>query len=99
MLTCLIHAGTCVYNAYIDGLLKGRNSQKALQVFEKLKRDHCEPSTKTYTMLINLYGKVISVLYLYLVIHLFANEHLFVCYHNYVLMFSVMNTGNRHIRQ
>lgn len=52
-------AGALVYNAYIDGLMKGRNSQKALVIFERMKRESCQPSTDTYTMLINLYGKVI----------------------------------------
>ncbi|KAE9449872.1 hypothetical protein C3L33_18230, partial [Rhododendron williamsianum] len=55
---------TVVYNAYMNGLLKGTNSQKVVEIFERMKRDHCEPSTETYTMMINLYGKVISGIYL-----------------------------------
>ncbi|KAG5523799.1 hypothetical protein RHGRI_003240 [Rhododendron griersonianum] len=55
---------TVVYNAYMNGLLKGTNSQKVEEIFERMKRDHCEPSTETYTMMINLYGKVISGIYL-----------------------------------
>lgn len=59
-----LYAGTVVYNAYMNGLLKGTNSQKVVEIFERMKRDHCEPSTETYTMMINLYGKVISGIYL-----------------------------------
>lgn len=51
--------GTIVYNAYIDGLIKTRDSQRALAVFQRMKRDNCEPNTETYTMVINLYGKVL----------------------------------------
>lgn len=47
-----------MYNAYIDGLMKGGDTQKAVEIFERMKRDRCQPSTATYTMLINLYGKV-----------------------------------------
>lgn len=47
-----------VYNAYINGLMKGGNPDKAEEIFERMKRDGCKPSTETYTMLINLYGKV-----------------------------------------
>ncbi|KAF5944907.1 hypothetical protein HYC85_018984 [Camellia sinensis] len=39
-----------VYNAYIDGLIKGRNSRKVEEIFERMKRDHCQPTTDTYTM-------------------------------------------------
>lgn len=46
-----------VYNAYIEGLIKGGNSKKALEIYERMKRERCEPTTETYTMLINLYGK------------------------------------------
>ncbi|GJW60651.1 pentatricopeptide repeat-containing protein [Tanacetum coccineum] len=49
--------GAVVYNAYIDGLVKGRNSQKAIEIYQRMKRNCCQPSTDTYTMLINLYGK------------------------------------------
>lgn len=52
------YSGAVVYNAYIDGLLKGRNTQKAVEIFQRMKRDRCKPSTDTYTMMINLYGKV-----------------------------------------
>ncbi|KAF7112382.1 hypothetical protein RHSIM_RhsimUnG0235100 [Rhododendron simsii] len=46
---------TAVYNAYMNGLLKGTNSQKVVEIFfERMKRDHCEPSIETYTMMINL---------------------------------------------
>lgn len=54
------HSGTIVYDAYIDGLIKIGNAQKAIQIFQRMKRDCCQPSTDTYTMLINLYGKVSS---------------------------------------
>ena len=50
--------GATVYNAYIEGLIKGQNSDKALEIFERMKRECCEPTTETYTMIINLYGKV-----------------------------------------
>lgn len=47
-----------MFDAYINGLLKGGNPQKAVEIFQRMKRDQCQPSTETYTMLINLYGKV-----------------------------------------
>ena len=47
-----------MYDAYIDGLMKGGETEKAVEIFQRMKRDPCQPSTKTYTMLINLYGKV-----------------------------------------
>lgn len=51
-------AGTVVYNAYINGLIRGRNTSKAVEIFQRMKSEQCQPSTDTYTMLINLYGKV-----------------------------------------
>lgn len=51
-------SGAVVYNAYMDGLLKGRNTVKAVEIFQRMKSDRCRPSTDTYTMMINLYGKV-----------------------------------------
>lgn len=42
----------------MNGLMKGRNFDKAEEVFQRMKRDGCKLSTETYTMLINLYGKV-----------------------------------------
>jgi len=50
--------GAVVYNAYINGLMKGGNSNKVEEIFQRMKRDACKPTTETYTMLINLYGKV-----------------------------------------
>ncbi|KAL5731417.1 hypothetical protein ACHQM5_004146 [Ranunculus cassubicifolius] len=47
-----------VYNAYIDGLMKERNMEKAVEIFVRMKRERCQPSTETYTMLINIHGKV-----------------------------------------
>lgn len=47
-----------MYNAYIDGLIKGGNIEWALEIFQRMKKDRCKPSTDTYTMIINLYGKV-----------------------------------------
>lgn len=38
--------------------MKGRNTQKAVETFQKMKKDQCQPTTTTYTMMINLYGKV-----------------------------------------
>lgn len=67
-------AGALVYNAYIDGLMKGRNSQKALAIFDRMKRESCQPSTDTYTMLINLYGKVIQVVNLTLYMLVLQNN-------------------------
>lgn len=54
----LTSSGTIVYNAYMDGLLKRRDSQQALAIFQRMKRENCEPTAETYTMVINLYGKV-----------------------------------------
>lgn len=51
-------SGAIVYDAYIDGLIKGGNPQKAIEVFQRMKRDGCQLSTVTYTLMINLYGKV-----------------------------------------
>ncbi|KAI8559618.1 hypothetical protein RHMOL_Rhmol04G0187400 [Rhododendron molle] len=61
-----LHLGTVVYTAYMNGLLKITNSQKVVEIFERMKRDHSEPSTETYTMMINLYGKVISAVFFYI---------------------------------
>lgn len=47
-----------VYNAYIQGLVKGGEPQKAIEIFDRMKRESCQPSTETYTLMINLYGKV-----------------------------------------
>lgn len=47
-----------MYNAYIDGLMKGGKPEKALKIFDRMKREPCQPTTETYTMLINLFGKV-----------------------------------------
>lgn len=57
----LTFTGTIVYNAYIDGLLKTRKSQQALAIFQRMKRENCEPTVETYTLMINLYGKVIRM--------------------------------------
>ncbi|MQM15764.1 hypothetical protein Taro_048715, partial [Colocasia esculenta] len=46
-----------VYNGYIYGLVKTGNIEKALNIFQRMKKNRCRPSTDTYTMLINLYGK------------------------------------------
>ncbi|KAK1281998.1 Pentatricopeptide repeat-containing protein [Acorus calamus] len=51
------YPGAIVYNAYIDGLMKGQNNQKAVEVFQRMKNDQCQPNADTYTLLINLYGK------------------------------------------
>jgi pentatricopeptide repeat protein len=59
-----MYSGAVVYNAYIDGLMKGGNPQKAEAIFQRMKRDCCEPSVDTYTMLINLYGKVCSIVFI-----------------------------------
>ncbi|KAI8531872.1 hypothetical protein RHMOL_Rhmol11G0169600 [Rhododendron molle] len=60
-----LHLGTVVYTAYMN-VLKVTNSQKVVEIFERMKRDHSEPSTETYTMIINLYGKVISAVFFYI---------------------------------
>lgn len=54
----LIWLGVVVYNAYINGLLKGRQTHKAVEIFQRMKKDRCKPSAETYTLMINLYGKV-----------------------------------------
>ncbi|XP_010540669.1 PREDICTED: pentatricopeptide repeat-containing protein At2g35130 isoform X2 [Tarenaya hassleriana] len=47
-----------VYNAYIDGLTKGRgNTEKAMDVFQRMKKERCQLNTETYNLMINLYGK------------------------------------------
>lgn len=56
-------SGAVVYDAYIDGLMKGGNFQKAEEIFQRMKKDCCQPSVNTYTMLINLYGKVSSMVF------------------------------------
>lgn len=52
------YSGAIVYNAYIEGLSKGRDTEKAVEIFQRMKKDRCKPDTNTYTMMINLYGKV-----------------------------------------
>uniref|UniRef100_A0A7N0UEK2 Pentatricopeptide repeat-containing protein n=1 Tax=Kalanchoe fedtschenkoi TaxID=63787 RepID=A0A7N0UEK2_KALFE len=49
--------GATVYNAYIDGLVKGGNPEKAIEIYHRMKRDRCQPTPETYTMLINIYGR------------------------------------------
>lgn len=55
----LTFSGPVVYNAYIDGLIKGRKGKRALEIFQRMKREQCEPTADTYTLVINQYGKVI----------------------------------------
>jgi pentatricopeptide repeat protein len=47
-----------VYNAYLDGLLKARCSEKAVEVYQRMKKERCRTNTETYTLMINVYGKV-----------------------------------------
>lgn len=54
----MMKPGAVVYNAYINGLMKGGNFDKAEEIFKRMKRDGCKLSLESYTMLINLYGKV-----------------------------------------
>uniref|UniRef100_M8BUQ1 inositol-phosphate phosphatase n=1 Tax=Aegilops tauschii TaxID=37682 RepID=M8BUQ1_AEGTA len=46
-----------VYNAYLDGLLKARCAEKAVEVYQRMKRERCRTNTETYTLMINVYGK------------------------------------------
>ncbi|PWZ21937.1 Pentatricopeptide repeat-containing protein [Zea mays] len=46
-----------VYNAYLDGLLKARCSEKAVEVYQRMKKERCRTNTETYTLMINVYGK------------------------------------------
>ncbi|KAG5396361.1 hypothetical protein IGI04_018175 [Brassica rapa subsp. trilocularis] len=47
-----------VYNAYIEGLTKRKgNTEEAIDVFQRMKRERCKPTTETYNLMINLYGK------------------------------------------
>jgi pentatricopeptide repeat protein len=54
----VICPGATVYNAYLDGLLKARCTEKAVEVYQRMKRDRCRTNTETYTLMINVYGKV-----------------------------------------
>lgn len=51
-------AAATVYNAYLDGLLKARCSEKAVEVYQRMKKERCRTNTETYTLMINVYGKV-----------------------------------------
>lgn len=51
-------AGATVYNAYLDGLLKARCTEKVVEVYQRMKRERCRTNTETYTLMINVYGKV-----------------------------------------
>lgn len=55
-LSCI--AAATVYNAYLDGLLKARCSEKAVEVYQRMKKERCRTNTETYTLMINVYGKV-----------------------------------------
>ena len=44
-----------VYNAYINRLMKGGNSDKAELHVKRMKKDAFKPTIETYTMLVNLY--------------------------------------------
>jgi pentatricopeptide repeat protein len=37
------------------------NTEEAIDVFQRMKRDRCKPTTETYNLMINLYGKVYSL--------------------------------------
>jgi pentatricopeptide repeat protein len=50
--------GATVYNAYLDGLLKARCTEKAVEVYQRMKKERCRTNTETYTLMINVYGKV-----------------------------------------
>jgi pentatricopeptide repeat protein len=52
-----------VYNAYIDGLLKARCTEKAVEVYQRMKKERCRTNTETYTLMINVYGKVRTFLF------------------------------------
>jgi pentatricopeptide repeat protein len=43
--------------------MKAGNPQRAIEIFQRMKSDGCQPSTDTYTLLINLHGKVSSVVF------------------------------------
>jgi len=47
-----------VYNAYLDGLLKARCTEKAVEVYQRMKKERCRTNTETYMLMINVYGKV-----------------------------------------
>lgn len=67
-----MYSGAVVYDAYIDGLMKGGNPQKAEEIFQRMKKECCEPSVNSYTMLINLYGKVSSMVFTINLYNLFS---------------------------
>ncbi|KAH0451969.1 hypothetical protein IEQ34_019268 [Dendrobium chrysotoxum] len=61
-----VSPGAVAYNAYMDGLLKGRNIQKAveasqsimaLKVFNEMKTEKCRPNICTFTALINAFAR------------------------------------------
>lgn len=61
--SCITHvknnlADATVYNAYLDGLLKARCTEKAVEVYQRMKRERCRANTETFTLMINVYGKV-----------------------------------------
>ncbi|XP_062183495.1 pentatricopeptide repeat-containing protein At2g35130-like [Phragmites australis] len=57
-----IPPSAAAYNAYLDGLLKARCTEKAFEVYQRMKKERCRTNTETYTLMINVYGKVWRVL-------------------------------------
>ncbi|CAN1128574.1 Pentatricopeptide repeat-containing protein At2g35130, partial [Linum perenne] len=39
------NSGAIMYSAYIDGLMKAGNSERAVESFQRMRRDSCQPST------------------------------------------------------
>jgi myo-inositol-1(or 4)-monophosphatase len=56
-------AAATIYKACLDGVLKARCFENAVEVYQRMKKERCRTNTETYTLMINasfFLGQVIS---------------------------------------
>lgn len=53
-----LQVGNPIPLSCLDGLLKARCTVKVVEVYQRMKKERCRTNTETYTLMINVYGKV-----------------------------------------
>jgi len=56
-------AAATIYNACLDGILKARCFENAVELYQRMKKERCRTNTETYTLMINVsffLGQVLS---------------------------------------
>ena len=56
-------AAATIYNACLDGVLKARCFENAVELYQRMKKERCRTNTETYTLMINVsffLGQVLS---------------------------------------